>query len=182
MNERECETLSRAVLGLGAAVEAERLRQNETIRRVGALYRVSLIAFAVLLLSMSFMIVVLALSLPNLTGAIVQMNTHFAEITADMEVMRERMHAMRRNMESLPDIVRNMDAMNASTLDMSARVAEMRQAMAQMTVDIDAMSASVADLRHSFDLMNITVANMQGNVQHMSTPMRMFNFLNPLSP
>lgn len=181
MNDQQSETLGRAVLGLQALLEAERLRQDELSRRVNTLYRISFAVFAILLVSMSFMVIALALLLPPLVKAVDQMNAYFAEITADMEVMQQRMHAMRYSMESMPDIVRNMDAMNESTTNMSGRVAEMRQAMSRMTADIETMSASVSDLRHSFGLMNVTVANMQGNVQHMSAPMRMFNLFNPFS-
>lgn len=108
------QVLGQALLQLQRILLTQQERQQRTARRVSLLYKISLVAFAVLVLSMSFMIILMATQLPLLTSAIDQMNTHFAAITTDMEVMRRGMYAMQHNVDSLPSIVQNMDTIHAN--------------------------------------------------------------------
>lgn len=180
MNPEQEELLGQALLKLQRVLATQQERQQRTAQRVSLLYKVSLVSFGVLVLSMSFMIILMATQLPLLTGAINQMNTHFAAITADMEVMRRGMYAMQRNVDSLPLIVQNIDTMYSSTTQMRQDVGTMQQHLAQIRQDMHAMSANVTDMRQSFNVMDNSVTLMQHNVRHMSAPMRMFNSFNPL--
>ena len=44
---------------------------------------------------------------------------------------------------------------------------------------IGTMEVGVADMRQSFEIMQINVARMGADVNHMSQPMRMSNWMNP---
>jgi hypothetical protein len=56
----------------------------------------------------------------------------------------------------------------------------MSSALSAIEQGVAGITLNLATMRGSFELMEHTVGNMSQDVNHMSQPMRMFNWLNPL--
>jgi len=171
--------LEESVIKLKNIIEMQQTRQQTVVRRVDMLYKISFIAFTVIVFSMSLLMIVMASQMPELTKSIGNMNTHFASITEDMEVMRHKMHIMQDSVSSLPPIIQGIDTMQSSTGDMSGNVAQMTNHMLRINQNLSQLSHSVTDMQQSFKTVDNTVLDMRGDVQHLSQPIRLFNTMNP---
>lgn len=79
----------------------------------------------------------------------------------------------------MPQMLRNIDQINASVERISTDVASMNVSVAAITGNLDQVTVGVVDMRHSFQIMDDSVTRMTHDVRHMSKPMQMFNWMNP---
>jgi hypothetical protein len=63
---------------------------------------------------------------------------------------------------------------------MSDDVQALAQTVAGMDASVSAMQLHLTDMRQSFELMEQNIGRMGADVNHMSEPMRLFNWMNPL--
>lgn len=150
-----------------------------TDSRVSALYRLSLISFSILVISISSLVILLAAQMPNVSKAIMTMNTHFAAITENMERMRQDMGEMEAYINSLPDIVTHMDHMHSNIVSMDDHINTMAIKMDSIEGNLAQVVNRVGNMRESIQWVDSSVYFMRSDLQRMSSPMRMFNFFNP---
>jgi hypothetical protein len=149
-------------------------------RRVSFLMRSSFIGFGLVVGAFFFMILVLSTQMDQVTTLITTMNTHFSSMNDDMDYMLSAMAEMDHHVGHLPRIVSHMDGMYHDMQTIALNMAQIHQDMVAMTGDLGQLGGNVTDMRHSFRGVDTSVQIMRQDVQHMSAPMRMFNFFNPM--
>ena len=173
------ERLDQAIDRLGAILRRLEGRQTRIEHRLTTLYQIAFVAFVVIVASISFLVVVLSSQAPGITVAIDQMNTRFASVAENMARMDHTVAAMRGHVDSLPAIIHNVDRIDHQVGAMSGNVAAMGDALVAIDRDIARLTVGVGDMRASFEIMETRIGSMSNDVNHMSQPMRMFNFMNP---
>jgi hypothetical protein len=154
-------------------------RQTQLEQRVTYLYLLSLVAFVLLVSTLSFLTIILSQQVPDITAAIEDMNGRFAVIADDMVAMDRSIADMQRHMETMPALVSHLDDIHGGVGFMSNDVATMALTVGSMDDTVLGMSASLGDMRLSFEVMEHSVSRMGTDMRHLSQPMRMFNFFNP---
>lgn len=170
--DRTIEQFSRLIGGLQS-------RQSRLEHRIVTLYQIAAGAFAVVVASLSFLVVILSQQVPGMTAAITQMNDRFSAVAADMARMDRTIAKMQENMGHLPEIVANLDRIHLGVATMGDDVATLGETLVTMDQDLGGMTVSIADMRQSFELMEVNVARMGRDVNHLSTPARIMNQFNP---
>jgi len=154
-------------------------QQQAMEKRFARLRQLALIGFAVLVGSLSLLVVILSEQLPAMTVTIDTMNRHFTSITHDMGFMRRSMAAMEQYVQAMPTMLQHIDAIHDDVTDISADVDSMSARVTTITQNLDQVTAGVVDMRQSFQIMDDSVDRMTHDVKHMSKPMRWFNSINP---
>lgn len=173
------ERLDRAIERFSRLIEGIQSRQSRLEHRVVSLYQVAAVAFAVVVASLSFMVIILSQQIPRLTAAIADMNDRFASVAFDMAQMDRTVASMQANMGRLPEIVANLDQIHVAVAVMGDDVADLSRTLGTMDLDLGNMSTSIVDMRQSFEVMEVNVGRMGRDVNHLSSPARIFNQLNP---
>jgi uncharacterized protein YoxC len=171
--------LDRALERFGALMRQVDERQTRMENRITGLFALSLVAFVIVVVSLSFLTIILSRQVPSMTAAIAEMNTRFADIADDMVAMERSVARMRADVDTLPRVVWHMDGIHGSVAFMSNDVASMAGDLGTLDDTVIGLSASVHDMRQSFEFMQQNVGRMGTDVNHLSQPMRMFNFFNP---
>ncbi len=148
-------------------------------QRLATLYRFFFIAFSLLVISLSFLVIILAKQMPQITHAIAKMNGYFATVSNEMSRVDRSMQVMEENMDSMPSIISNVDRIHGDMAYLSSDIGKMSMTMDNMDDNMGWMTTNLADMRHSFGIMDHTVYGMGRSVNQMSTPMRMFNWMIP---
>jgi uncharacterized protein YoxC len=147
--------------------------------RVTLLVRTSLIGFGLVMGAFLFMVMVLSTQMSHITKTITTMNEHFTAMNNDMDSMLFAMNKMDKNVATLPVMVKHMDSMYHHVNHMSKNMTVINKDMGVMSEDMTRLATDVSDMKQSFTHLDASVWKMQKNVDHMSTPMRMFNRMNP---
>jgi hypothetical protein len=179
MQTQDEQQLDRALERFTALMRHIDARQTRMENRLTGLFALSLVAFVIVVVSLSFLTIILSQQVPGMTGAITEMNQRFGQIAEDMVAMERSVAAMGRNMDSMPRLVGHMDQVHGSVAFMSNDVAAMAGDLGALDLSVVGMTAQLGDMRQSFEIMEQSVARMGADVNHMSQPMRMFNFMNP---
>jgi hypothetical protein len=171
--------LGRALERFAALMHHVDERQTRTENRLTSLFALSLVAFVIVVVSLSFLTIILSRQVPSMTAAIAAMNTRFADIADDMVAMERSVADMRANMDTLPLLVGHLDGIHGSVAFMSNDVASMSGDLGTLDDTVIGLSSSIHDMRQSFQVMEQNVGRMGTDVNHLSQPMRLFNFFNP---
>ena len=155
-------------------------RQSRMEHRLANLYQTAFVAFTVIVVSISFLVIILSRQVPGMTAAINDMNARFASVADNMDRMDRTVADMRDHVESLPLIIANVDRIDGSVGEMSGEVTAMSGALTAIEQGVTGMTNNIGDMRGSFQVMEHTVGDMSRDVNHLSQPMRMFNRMNPL--
>lgn len=179
MDPRDDAALDAAMARFGALIRRMDERQTRIANSLARLYQIAFAAFAVLVASVSFLTIILARQVPQITAVITDMNDRFASVAEDMVIIERRMRGIDTAMQTLPRVVGEVDRVHLSVAFMSNDVALMSGSIGSLDDSIGLITASVGDMRQSFEVMQHNVAVMGRDVNHMSQPMRMFNWMNP---
>lgn len=175
----DAEHLDQAIERFARIIERIQIRQSQAEHKLLNLYRMAAIAFALVVASLSFLVIILSQQFPAMTGAITDMNDRFTTVANNMARMDRSVSHMESSMERFPEIVANLDGMNASVTEMALDVRTMRAVMGVMDEQMKTMSLSVADMRQSFELMEANLLRIGHDVSRLSAPAKMFNQFNP---
>jgi len=159
------------------------LRSEFTIsvaERVSFLLRLSVVGFGLMIAGFFFIILIMSTQMQHVTILITTMNQHFNSMNDDMDDMLRAMIEMNHHVTNLPLIVQSMDVMYHDMDAMSYHIENIHAGMAKIDRDMNTLSANVTSMKTSFHAMDHAVSNMGQDVRHMSSPMRMFNFFNPM--
>lgn len=154
-------------------------RQAEMEQRLASMARMTLISFFVVVVSISFLVIILSAQVPQMAEAIRTMNAYFGNISDDMYAMRHSMRLMTENVDSMPGMVTNIDGIHGDVGTMSADITVMTSHISAIDNSLGQLTVNVGDMGQSFRIMDQSVLQMTRDVNHMSKPMRMFNDLNP---
>jgi hypothetical protein len=179
MDQQSEDRLDEVIDRFGALMRDVGERQARIENRVTTLFQLSLIAFVIVVVSLSFLTILLSRQVPGMTAAITEMNDRFASIADDMVQMERSVESIGRYMETLPLIIGGMDRIHGSVAFMSDDVSGIATDIGTLDTSVGAMAISVADMRQSFELVERSVGQMGADVNRLSQPMRMFNFINP---
>ena len=155
-------------------------RQARLEGRMSSLYQSAAVAFGIMVVSLSFLVIVFWRYVPVMNAAIGEMNHRFSLVADDMVRMDHRVGQMDGHLYSFPRIVENIDRIHGSVGTMSDDVSALGVSVVAIDRDMGLMNASVGDMRHSFEIMEINVGDMRRSVDHLSKPMQFFNQMNPL--
>jgi outer membrane murein-binding lipoprotein Lpp len=180
MDARDEDRLDEAIARFGRLVRAIEQRQSRTESRLAGLYQLTFIAFILVVASIAFLTIILSQQVPEVSAAISTMNRQVARVADDMDRMERTVQGIGRDMGSLPVIMAEMDRMHASVGFMSSEVGAMAGSMTGMNTSVAAMQMNLTDMRQSFEVMEFNVGRMGSDVNQLSKPMRMFNWMNPL--
>jgi len=180
VDSRDEDRLDEAIARFGRLVRAMEQRQSRTESRLAGLYQLTFTALILVVASIAFLTIILSQQVPEVSAAISTMNRQVARVADDMDRMERTLQGIGRDMGSLPVIMAEIDRMHASVGVMSGDVGAMAGSMTGMDTSVAAMRMSLTDMRHSFEVMEFNVGRMGGDVNQMSKPMRMFNWMNPL--
>ncbi len=175
----EQERLDRTIERLDRILRRLDARQSRVERRLVNLYQTAFIAFTVIVVSISFLVIILSRQVPGMTLAIDDMNARFARVADNMVKMDRTVAAMRDHVESLPSIIARVDRVQGSVGAMSPDITALGDALAAIEHGVTAMTLNIGDMRGSFEVMDHTIGRMSADVDHMSQPMRLFNWMNP---
>lgn len=173
------ERLDHAIEQFSRIIEGLQSRQGRLEHRIVTLYQIAAIAFAVVVVSLSFLVIILSQQVPGMTAAIGEMNDRFAHIALDMARMNRTIDHMRDNMGSLPEIIANVDRIHFAVSAIGEDVAAMDADLGTIDHHLALMATSVADMRQSFQVLEVNVGRMGRDVNHLSTPARIMNQFNP---
>lgn len=154
-------------------------RQSRIESRVALLYQLLFGAVIVLVASLSFLTIILSHQIPDATAAVTGLNEHFARVADNMDQMERSVRVIDQGMQTLPQIIGHVDDIHGGIAFMSGDVSEIASAITDIDTSVGTMQSSLADMRQSFQIMDQTVLRMGRDVNHMSQPMRMFNWMNP---
>lgn len=182
MQLHDQERLDRAIDQFERIIRRLDGRQSVLEHRITTLYQVASITFAVIIFTLSFLVIILSTQVPGMTAAIENMNLRFGRIADNMVRMERTVLDMENYMSTLSEIIANVDHVHGSVADMTGDVGQMGEALAAIDSDLGRVSATVADMRDSFAVMEHRVREMGRDVNRMSQPMRLFNQFNPLVP
>lgn len=171
--------LDQALDGFARVLEMMNDRQAELEQGFARWRQLALISFALLVGSLSLMVVLLSQQLPAVTVTIDTMNRHFTSITDDMGFMRRSMAAMDQYVQAMPTMLQHIDDIHADVTAIGGDVGAMNAQVATITQNLDQVTTGVVDMRQSFQIMDASVDRMTHDVKHMSKPMRWFNSINP---
>jgi uncharacterized protein YoxC len=174
-------SLDQSIDRLARLLQRMEERHNTLEGRFQALYQTAAVALAVIVVSITLLVVVLSFQFPHMTTAMAEMNEKFGRVSNDMAKMDRVVADMNLNMQSLPQIITHVDRMNESLLAVDNSVSQIGQNMLRIDNNIGSMTVSVRDMRGSFQYMEGNVARMGRSTNQMSQPMRMFNFFNPFN-
>ncbi|MGB5734564.1 MAG: hypothetical protein WBM40_08990 [Thiohalocapsa sp.] len=180
MDPRDEDQLDDAIERFARLMGAIESRQSRLESRLSSAQQLVFVAFLIVVASLSFMSILLSQQVPGMTAAITEMNGRFGDIADDMVHMERAVRMMGDDMNSLPTMVSHVDNIHGGVAFMSNDVADMSGHMAQIDNGVGAMEQSMLEMRQSFEIMEQNVARMGQDVNHMSQPMRMFNWMNPL--
>ena len=179
LSPSDSKDLDQALASFSRVLNMMNERQSAMEKRFARWRQLSLIAFVVLVSSLSLMVILLSQQLPTVTVTIDTMNRHFTSITDDMGVMRRSMAAMDQYVQSMPSMLQHIDDIHNGVTHISADVDGMSARVATITQSLDRVTSGVVDMRQSFQIMDDSVDRMTHDVKHMSKPMRWFNSINP---
>jgi hypothetical protein len=179
LTPRDEERLDEIVERFGRIIRGMEARQSRLERRLSDLYQLAFVAFTVIVVSISFLVIILSRQVPQMTEAIAFMNERFASVAHDMARMDRSVQVMRDNMIAMPDMVAHVDGIHGSVTAITADVGGMAGALSAIDADVANMNLGVSDMRYSFEVMELSVRQMGGDVNRMSGPFRLFNQINP---
>jgi hypothetical protein len=174
-------SLDHSIDRLGLLLQRIEERQNVLEGRFQTLYQTAAVALAVIVVSITLLVVVLSYQLPHMTTAMIQMNEKFSRVSNDMAKMDLVVADMNLNMQSLPEIITHVDRMNDSLVAVDTSVSLIGDNMVRIDNNLGNITVSVRDMRGSFQFMEGNVARMGRNTNQLSQPMRMFNWFNPFN-
>jgi hypothetical protein len=109
------------------------------------------------------------------------MNGDLVQVADAMDRMERSVRRMADDLNWLPEIVAEVDRMHTGTGFMANDVDRLSLLFAHMDGSIGTMEVGLADMRQSFEIMQINVGRVGSDINHMSQPMRRFNWMNPFS-
>jgi uncharacterized protein YoxC len=154
-------------------------QQAAVERRLALVSRMALIAFFIVVASISFLVIILSTQVPQMAVAIDTMNRYFGDISDDMYTMRRSMRMMTENVDSMPGMVASIDSIHSDVDLMSGDVSLMTGHMSAIDGSLGQLTLHVGDMGQSFRIMDQSVLQMTRDVNQMSKPMRIFNQINP---
>jgi methyl-accepting chemotaxis protein len=154
-------------------------RQEFLDRRISVLSRLALFDLFAVVLTISLLVIILAVQAPELRNAVATMNIHFGVMSDDMYSIRRSMARMTEDVASLPGIIAQVDNIHGSVGQMSGSIGTMTGRVATMNTNLGLMNLQVNDMSLSFAVMDDSLMRMMQDVNHMSKPMRFFNQMNP---
>lgn len=155
-------------------------RQAKLERRMTGLYQSAAVAFGIVVVILSFLVLVFWKYVPVMNATIGAMNHRFAFVADDMVRMEQTIRRMDGDLGSFPRIIENIDHIHGSVGGMSENVSALGGSIVSIDRDMALMTTGVGDLRQSFEIMEINVGRIGRDVNHISKPMRFFNQINPL--
>jgi hypothetical protein len=179
MDPRDEDRLDEAIARFAGLIRAIEQRQSATESRLAGLYQLTFVAFIVVVASISFLTIILSQQMPDITAALMAMNADFVQVADDMDRVERSIRRMAEDVHRLPGIIAEVDRMHTSTGFMANDVDRLSLLFAEMDGSIGTMEVGVTDMRQSFEIMQINVGRMGSDVNHMSQPMRMFNWMSP---
>ncbi len=157
-------------------VQKQQARIDE---RLTLLYQIGFIAFGVLVASVSFLSIILSQQVPGVADAIARINHSFAEVANDMVRIEDAVQALGEPLQSMPQIVKEVDHMQHSVSIMADDVTAMTARMQRIDQHVAHLHLTAQDMTQSFIQMDHQVAAMGYEVNRLSQPMRMFNWMTP---
>ncbi len=179
MELRDEQALDQAMAGFAGLMRRIDARQSRIEARVALLYQLLFGAVIVLVASLSFLTIILSRQIPDATAAVTGLNEHFARVADNMDRIEHSMSVIDAGMQSLPTVIAHVDTMHGGVAFMSQDVTQIAQSIATIDQSVGMMSTNLTDMRQSFQLIEDTVGRMGQDVNHLSQPMRMFNWMNP---
>jgi hypothetical protein len=179
MELRDEQALDQAMERFAGLMRRIDARQSRIEARVALLYQLLFGAVIVLVASLSFLTIILSRQIPDATAAVTGLNVHFAQVADNMDQIEQSMRTIDSAMQSLPDVIGHVDTMHGGVAFMSRDVTEIALSIAAIDQSVGMMSTNLSDMRQSFQLMEGAVGRMGQDVNHLSQPMRMFNWMNP---
>jgi uncharacterized protein YoxC len=155
-------------------------RQTRLESRLAFLYQLVFGAVIVLVASLSFLTIILSRQLPDATAAVTRLNDKFAVVADDMVGIERSVRIIDETMETLPEMIGHVDRIHGGVAFMSQDVTEMSSAVSAIERSVGTMTGSLTDMRQSFEFVEHNVLRMRQDVDRLSQPMRLFNWMNPL--
>jgi hypothetical protein len=179
VNVNDEQALDRAMDRFAGLIRRIDARQSRIEARVTLLYQLLFGAVIVLVASLSFLTIILSRQIPDATAAVTGLNEHFALVADHMDQMERSMRVIEGGMYSLPNVIAHVDTMHGGVAFMSQDVTAIADSVATIDNRVGTMTTSLTDMRQSFQVMEQTIGVMRRDVNHLSQPMRMFNWMNP---
>jgi len=179
VNADDEQVLDQAMERFARLIKRIDARQSRIEARVTLLYQFLFGAVIVLVASLSFLTVILSRQIPDATAAVTELNAHFARVADSMDAMERSVRVIDQGVSSLPEIIGHVDQMHGGVAFMSQDVTEIAGAIGTIDASMGTMALSLGDMRQSFQVMELNVERMRQDVNHLSQPMRMFNWMNP---
>lgn len=149
-------------------------------KRVTFLLRTSFMGFGLIIGAFFVMALILSTHIKHVTTTITTMNTHFTHMNDDMDQMLIAMGSMDKNVNTLPDMVAHINKMYHSVDRMADDMRVIHANMASINHSMGSLSQKVTDMKISFRYLDSSMSTMRNNVNHMSSPMKLFNSFSPL--
>ena len=148
-------------------------------RRTTALVRYGMVSLGVIGISMLLLLLTLSWRIKPMITAVGKMNNDFTLIAEDMTVMKTAVLDMHSQVAEMPIMAAEMERMRGNVQDIASSMHLLSQRMGNLDTNMASITQGVTRMAGSFGVMNQTVGVMGSDVNTLSGPMRVFNWMTP---
>ena len=148
-------------------------------RRTTALVRYGMVSLGVIGISMFLLLLTLSFQIKPMITAVGKMNDDFTLIAEDMTTMKAAVLAMQTQVAEMPAMAGEMDQMRGHVRDIAGSMHNLSLRMDNLDTNMGSITQGVTRMAGSFGVLNQTVGVMGSDVNTLSGPMRVFNWMTP---
>ena len=149
-------------------------------RRTTGLVRYGMVSLGVIGISMFLLLLTLSWWIKPMIDAVSKMNHDFTAIAEDMTVMKSAVLEMQVHVAEMPVMAAEMDLMRGNVRDITTSMDLVSRRMSNLDTNMASITQGVTRMAGSFGVMNQTVGVMGSDVNTLSGPMRIFNWMAPV--
>lgn len=153
--------------------------KNRLGDRLNYSIQTGIIILGAIALSILVLLLTLSSQINRISGVVVNMNAHFADVSFQMHGIRELMGSMERRAALMAGMGEQTAAMDEVMTTIAADMGRMRGSVQNINVDVARVRNSVANMSGSIEVMNNEVRIMGQEMIRMSKPARTINKIFP---
>ncbi len=171
--------LEEIVQKFSQAMQLRSEMNNRIARRVTMIIRIGVVTLALSALALLLLIYVLSDKAASVVSSMEIMNSHFTEMTRNLEQMEANVQLMSGYTEGVPIIMNEIKVMDGSMTHLNSDMRKINEHVTIMHGDISGISREMTTMDQNFDDIGRSVYGVSQDVKQMSKPMKTFNSFFP---
>jgi len=171
--------LEEIVQKFSKAMQLRSEMSNRIARRVTLIIRIGVVTLALSALALLLLIYVLSDKAASVVGSMEIMNSHFTEMSRNLQQMEANVQLMSGYTEGVPTIMNEIRAMEGSMQHLNSDMSKINDHVTLMHGDINGISRQMTTMDQNFDEIGRSVYGVSQDVKQISKPMKTFNSFFP---